>query len=640
MFVTCGPNQKIEYDTEETYRSCPGFPNAGHTGYIGRCVPDVSCQAGNGAPATPTITGPTSGVVNAVPPYTFTVSAEDPERNNLRYGISDASCSTVYEWLPGNGVVPSNTAQSFDRTFTADGSYTFYVLAEDEAFARSSCAEHTIIISPAPAPAADLKLDGSDGPLDVGKNTQHTLTWTSANAASCTLFGEGMGNLGTTVTATGTMSVTISQSNSFTMSCSGAPDEVVVNVVNQAPEAPAVSHPTGNAPFDTLTTFNIQGNDPDGDDVFYEVDWDLTDNIDFNTITSGGVNNSIQMASRAFAASGPQRIRARTVDVPVGLRSGWTEYTITIDTAPAPIATLEAAVNGGSFSSDDQTVNPGDTVTMLWDSQNASSCSGSGSGFDTGSARSGADAVNTPAANSQTTFTARCDGPGGSGSESLIITTRQLPNLSRPNITSQLSSSFDLATGYYDYVDITFNTQNTGGSDTRASADYEFKFDNGRDGYEYSRNGSLGLFTVLQTVGRTERVAGPIEFGNSLAYVAADIPLSSDGVVEETDEDDNDREVLITFLPPDPGLSITAERTQLREGEATRINWSRRASYPLDCTVTGPNVLVDNAPREGQRPTAAIMAKSVFTYTCIEPITGTQFSDSVSVETTGSIEET
>jgi hypothetical protein len=214
------------------------------------------------------------------------------------------------------------------------------------------------------------------------------------------------------------------------------------------------------------------------------------------------------------------------------------------------------------------------------------------------------------------------------------VTCVQKPNFSQPNITYSLSPTFNAATGAYDWIDVTFNTQNNGGSDTTANANYQVRFDRNRDGYDYTTTGSLGLVTVNQTVTKTERVTGNIPFGNSRVEVTAD----NTNAVAETDETDNVRTLDLTLPPPDPGLTFAVDKQRVRQGETANLTWSVSTPYAgLTCRVFGPNVNYTGI--SGTQPTAAIQAKSVYTLECTEPSTGTKFTKTATVEVEGKIEE-
>ena len=59
----------------------------------------------------------------------------------------------------------------------------------------------------------------------------------------------------------------------------------------------------------------------------------------------------------------------------------------------------------------------------------------------------------------------------------------------------------------------------------------------------------------------------------------------------------------------------------------------------MDCIVQGPGVDVDPASVPGSANNVTIDAKSEYVIECTEPLSGAVFTDSVSVEVTGSLEE-
>ena len=168
-----------------------------------------------------------------------------------------------------------------------------------------------------------------------------------------------------------------------------------------------------------------------------------------------------------------------------------------------------------------------------------------------------------------------------------------------------------------------------------SDANYEFQFDSGRNGYEDTRGGTLTRLAVNQTFARTETINN-VPFGNARVRVMGD----SINTLTESNETDNTNVYDLTVTPPDPGMSISVDRMQVREGEAAVLSWATTATFPLNCRVLGPNRDIANPSLPvGSQTTAAIRAKSVFTFSCTEPTTGTVFTKTTVVETTGKIEE-
>src|SRR5690606_15458022 len=149
--------------------------------------------------------------------------------------------------------------------------------------------------------------------------------------------------------------------------------------------------------------------------------------------------------------------------------------------------------------------------------------------------------------------------------------------------------------------------------------------DRGRNGYDQTETGSAGTFTIGQTKNFTETFTS-VPFGNTRVRVTID----STNAVAESNESDNVRTFDLTIPPPDPELSITADRTLVRQGDMVTITWDATAVYPLNCTVTGPggvNITDNAAPYNGSQNAGPISAKSEFTFRCVEPITNSTFTD-------------
>jgi hypothetical protein len=316
----------------------------------------------------------------------------------------------------------------------------------------------------------------------------------------------------------------------------------------------------------------------------------------------------------------------------------WVSSSVSVSVQPpAPVATLEASVNGGAYSTSDQTVDPTDTVRLRWsNTDNGASCAASsnpsGLGFSASGA-SGFDDVTTPTPGTSADYTVTCTNVTGGGSDTLKVTTRQKPNFNKPNISIGNPGNFDPVTGKYGYVDVIFATQNNGGSDTKADAPYQVDLTG-----LTSLTGIIpsGLTNVVAGFNKTVRFNGPITFGATTVGVS----LDTTNAVPESDETDNNNTAVLTIPPPDPGLTITADRGRVRNSETTTIRWNIGTSYAgLVCQVTGPSLNLTNAPASGSRTTQPITAKSEYTYTCTETTTGTVFKKTTVVETEGKLEE-
>ena len=103
----------------------------------------------NQAPNAPIVTpNPASGATGTS--LSFTISATDPENDQVRYGIDWDNNGTIDQWVPGTGYVASGTSQPASRTWANAGSYTFKVLAQDSNGSNSSWTSVPVTVSAIP----------------------------------------------------------------------------------------------------------------------------------------------------------------------------------------------------------------------------------------------------------------------------------------------------------------------------------------------------------------------------------------------------------------------------------------------------------------------------------------------------------
>jgi hypothetical protein len=122
------------------------------------------------------------------------------------------------------------------------------------------------------------------------------------------------------------------------------------------------------------------------------------------------------------------------------------------------------------------------------------------------------------------------------------------------------------------------------------------------------------------------------------------IALDDTDVIDELDETDN----VLTFtidepVLEDPSLSISVSPPIVRPNQTAELSWDATAPYPMECTVKGPTISPairdDTDPYQGTTTVGPITAKSVFLLTCTEPNSGSEWSESVELETLGTVEE-
>ncbi|OGY26042.1 MAG: hypothetical protein A2Z11_04065 [Candidatus Woykebacteria bacterium RBG_16_43_9] len=95
-------------------------------------------------------------------------------------------------------------------------------------------------------PTADIKANGSNGPITIAYNTAATISWTSTNASSCTVSPAGW-----TGTSGSASTGNLTSSKTYTLSCTGAggsaSDSVVVNVSSPPPPPGSTPPPPGGS---------------------------------------------------------------------------------------------------------------------------------------------------------------------------------------------------------------------------------------------------------------------------------------------------------------------------------------------------------------------------------------------------------
>lgn len=235
--------------------------------------------------------------------------------------------------------------------------------------------EITIIKGVAPAaplPTASLSVEVTGVPFPYGpaptnyglalNQNVEKLTWHSNNAIACEGDGFDTGNQpsGVIISPHADLVINPGETKVYRVRCHNAnndwSDWVRVGFVksnlppplpNQAPDNPIVRG------VDRLTaalilgqpnqliTFTVFAVDPDGDNLYYEIDLNEDGAVDIRLPGVGSVpSDRAESFVRSWSAEGVYRLRARATDVN-GNRSGWTPHEIEIKTtvvsAPPPL---------------------------------------------------------------------------------------------------------------------------------------------------------------------------------------------------------------------------------------------------------------------------------------------------------------
>ncbi|MDP2926816.1 MAG: hypothetical protein Q8N65_01620 [bacterium] len=122
------------------------------------------------------------------------------------------SCAASGDWSGSKAVSGSESTGSLTNsktyTITCSGS-------------GGTAADSVTVIVQAPPPTVDLKINNSDGSVNVAYNTAATLSWTSSNTTSCAASGDWTGAKATSGSES-TGSLTVVKTYTYTISCTGA----------------------------------------------------------------------------------------------------------------------------------------------------------------------------------------------------------------------------------------------------------------------------------------------------------------------------------------------------------------------------------------------------------------------------------
>ncbi len=335
---------------------------------------------------------------------------------------------------------------------------------------------------------------------------------------------------------------------------------------------------------------------------------------------------------------------------------------VTVTATPPPPPTLEVEINNsGVWTTTPPTLNVGDTVRVRWNANYLyyrnyavggfpNLCTGSG--FNNGGQNTNMTGtiITAPAPGTSVNLSLNCSERSSydssitySASSNVVTlsTTASQPNLTTPSI-SHTVSGYSAVTGMYTSLNLIFSTRNDGTASTGVPAGYLVELDRNNDGtFEESKStsviGILGAGVTSPNISET--------FSNvPLGTIRARVTVDTGDVIDEINEGDNSRTVTLGVLPEDPGLSLQPSRDFVRGGEAVTLSWSATSTaIPMNCRLFGPGVdrsfVLNAANVPGSWPTQPIWAKSEFTLTCTETTTGTEFTERMVIQTTGTIEE-
>ena len=331
---------------------------------------------------------------------------------------------------------------------------------------------------------------------------------------------------------------------------------------------------------------------------------------------------------------------------------------------PAPTVTFSAAPTAIDY---------GDTSTLTWSSQNATSCSGDGKdGFYTGGKTSGSKKV-SPSSNR--TYTVTCTGSGGTVSKTATVT------VNNPGPSASLSASpASITQG--DTSTLTWSSQNatscsgSGFSTGGATSGTRSVSPNNTTTYTVTctdTNDNSASDNARVTVGSDNGTTGSPPGGGGGSQCSDGVDNDSDGLIDNADPDcsgggtsentsnlitpecsdgiDNDSDGRVDFpddracpspegdeeTAPDAILSLSASPSPTRKFSSTTLSWEVFSGE--SCTLSGNNgdswILTGTS---GSQVSSTLDQETIFTLRCLN-LDDIPFSTSLTVKLLPSFNE-
>jgi hypothetical protein len=173
-------------------------------------------------------------------------------------------------------------------------------------------------------------------------------------------------------------------------------------------------------------TVNFVSTDPDGDNLYYEIDWNDDSIADQRVPSSGYVAEGVsQSVIRTWSTPGSYTVNVRAVDQPGAISNwGWNTFEVT---TPSATLDFQVSVNGGAYVASDQTISSTDTLAFQWSTTNVTSCTGTN--LNTGGAANNPNLpVATPSSGTIVTYTIDCTATDGTTvTRTLNVTVASVP---------------------------------------------------------------------------------------------------------------------------------------------------------------------------------------------------------------------
>ncbi len=277
------------------------------------------------------------------------------------------SCSASNSWS-GNKATSGSEATG---NLTSTRAYT--LTCTGTGGTGSDSVTVTVGSAQVPAPAVDLKVNSSDGPVSIPSNSAATLSWTSSNATSCTASN---GWSGSKATSGSESTNNITTAKTYTLTCTNASgsasDSVTVNM-NTAAGNPTVDIKANNSDgpisITSGTSATLSWTTTNAQSCWATGEWTGWKNVPSGSEPTGNITVSKTYYLQCYNTAG---VVSQLDSVTVNITA---PATPTPTAAPGnPAVDLKVAIPGETQTDGPVTVLPGGGVMLSWTTVNAQSC--------------------------------------------------------------------------------------------------------------------------------------------------------------------------------------------------------------------------------------------------------------------------
>ena len=352
----------------------------------------------------------------------------------------------------------------------------------------------SVTINVASAPVQNPTVSISASPSSVAYNGSSTLSWNSANTASCTGTGGANGWSGNKSLSGNTSTGNLTNTTTFSITCTSSSgqqvsDSVTVTVGNAPVQNPTVSITANPSSVNynsasTLSWNSANANSCNG--TGGTNGWSGAKSLS-NSFYTGNLTNNTTFTITCTSSSGQQVSDS---------------VTVTVGNAPVNSPTV-------SITADNSNIPYNGSTTIRWSSNNATSCSASGgsNGWSGNKALSGSASTGT--LTTDQIYNITCTNSSGSASDSVFVNVGNAPVISAPTVNISSDSS---NVAYNGSTTIRWNSSNA----TSCSAS------GGTNGW----SGSKALLGSFYTGNLTNAVTFHINCSNSSGSDNASVTVS------------------------------------------------------------------------------------------------------------------